>query len=164
MSISPVITSWRIFVILIHFWETPFSFACFIKWQTCLRKCGKSISFKIIAVVSFIFSIFNSSNSFFVISSPFSSFILFIYSISSFSITFSCLYIPVSRFSISFGFSTPFGIDILIYVEKKFFLIIYTSCDFEIAPAFSELHYCRFRGQNSKLSNALVLKVKPLKY
>ena len=98
------------------FFKDLFSFAWFINWQTFLKKYGKSSSFGTMAIVSFVFSIPNSSNSFFVVSSSFSYFISFILSISSFSVTFSCLF--VSRFSISFRFYILFGLTFLYKLKK----------------------------------------------
>ena len=82
-----------------------FSLACFIVWQTYLKRYDKSISFEIIAIASFIFSISNSSNSSFVVSSSISYIALFVLSISSSSVTCFCLSITVSKFSISLGFA-----------------------------------------------------------
>ena len=97
------------------FFRDVFSFAWLINWRACLKKYSKSIPIGIIDIAAFIFSISNSSNYFFVVSSSFSPFILFILSISSFSITFWFLSIIVPTFSICFGFET------FIYVKKLFY-------------------------------------------
>ena len=115
--------------ILKHFSETFFSFA-FISRQTCLKKCIKSTFLGTLTIGSFIL-LFNYYFffQFIVVSSSSSFFILFILSISSFSITFSYLSVTIFRFS---RFSISFGSDIFTYAEKIPFFIIYISYDFKL--------------------------------
>ena len=119
-----IITSLSISVILIHFSETYCSFVWFINWQTWLKKYGKSISFGIISTVLFILSVSNSCNSFFVVSSYFSSFLLFIFLFLVFLLIFHVSQLLFLCFFVSFGFSIFLGFDIFIYVKKivNFFL------------------------------------------
>ena len=112
-----------------------FSLACFIVWQTHLKRYDKSISFEIIAIASFIFSISNSSNSSFVVSSSISYIALFVLSISSSSVTCFCLSITVSKFLFLLGL--PF-----LYVgrkqDKEHFSINFLSCDFRFVQTCSK--------------------------
>ena len=130
-----IITSLSISVILIHFSETYFSFAWFINWQTWFKKYGKCISFGIISTALFIFSVSNSCNSFFVVSSYFSSFLLFIFLFLVFLLIFSIsLSITVSMFFYFFWvfyFSWVWHFYIC-QKNRKFFFMIYISCDLEI--------------------------------
>ena len=113
-----IITSLSISVILIHFSETYCSFVWFINWQTWLKKYGKSISFGIISTALFILSVSNSCNSFFVVSSYFSSFLLFIFLFLVFLLIFHVSQLLFLCFFVSFGFSIFLGFDIFICVKK----------------------------------------------
>ena len=111
-----IIASLSISTILTHFSENFFRLLVLLIDKHVFKSLFKSISLKIITIVSFIFFFFQLFQSFFVVSSYYSSFILIFLSISisSFSTNFSYLSVTISRLSISFRFFISLGFEIFI--------------------------------------------------
>ena len=128
-----IITSLNISVILIHFSETSFSFACFINCLTFSVKYGRSILFGIIdnlfvrlAIVSFSISCSSISIIFrFPLAIRFRFFNSFSFSISVFSSYF--ILSIFSSFCLSISFIISFGFDIFTCVEKNAKYLFYNN-------------------------------------
>ena len=116
-----IIASLSISTILTHFSENFFRLLVLLIDKHVLKSLLKSISLQIITIVSFTFFFFQLLQSFFVVSSQYSSFILIFLSISisSFSTNFSYLSVTISRLSISFRFFISLGFEIFICSKKK---------------------------------------------